>query len=75
MLVSLGTYVLAFASSDTKQFDNYEDWEKVIIASGPVVILANEYVGFINDMIVSNEPLGGVVAFLITLSAWGVAVQ
>lgn len=75
MLVSLGVLVVAFASSETKEFRNYEDWEKALIAAGPLLIVSHQYVDYVNDLIVNNEPTAGVLAFLIAVAAWGVAVR
>jgi hypothetical protein len=75
MLISLGTYAIAFASSETKSLEYYEDWEKVLIAAGPALIVGQQYVGFIGDMIANNGTAGGVVAFVIALVSWGVAVR
>lgn len=75
MFAAIGSYALAFASSETKSFDAYEDWEKVAIAAGPVVILGNEYVQFVSDFINTTSSVGPIVAFLVTVVAWGVAVR
>jgi len=73
--VSLGSYAIAFASSETKQFESYEDWEKVAIAAGPAIIVAYQYMPTIADVINTTSNLGPIVAFLATVVAWGVAVR
>ncbi|WP_420181836.1 hypothetical protein ACNO8S_09585 [Haloarcula sp. KBTZ06] len=76
LLISLGAFAAAFASSETKQFEYYEDWEKIAIALGPAVILGNEYLPTVNDFLTSlGDPLGMQLAFLATVVSWGVAVQ
>ena len=75
MFVSLGTYAVAFASSETKSLEYYENWEKGVIAAGPILIVGQQYIGFISDMIANNGMAGGVVAFVIALASWGVAVR
>jgi len=76
LMVSLGAFAAAFASSETKEFQYYEDWEKVAIAAGPGVILGQQYVTEVNDFLVSlGDPLGMQLAFLTTVVSWGVAVQ
>ncbi|WP_255151334.1 hypothetical protein [Halorarius halobius] len=76
LLVSLGAYAAAFASSETKRFENYETWEQALIAAGPAVILGYEYVPELHDIIVSiGDPLGMQLAFLLTVVSWGVAVR
>ena len=73
--VSLGAYAIAFASSETKQFESYERWEQIAIAAGPAVIIGYQYVPQIADIINTNSNLGPIVAFLATVVAWGVAVR
>jgi len=75
MFVSLATLLVAFASSETKQFEAYEDWEKVLIAAGPLLIVSQQYVTEVADIIANNDPTGGIVAFVISVMAWGVAVR
>jgi hypothetical protein len=76
LLISLGAFAAAFASSETKQFEYYEDWEKIAIALGPAVILGNEYLPAVNDFLTSlGDPLGMQLAFFATVVSWGVAVQ
>lgn len=76
LLVSLGAFAAAFASSETKSFEYYEDWEKVAIVAGPAVILGNEFFQPVNDFLISlGDPLGMQLAFIATVVSWGVAVQ
>ena len=73
--ISLAAYAIAFASSETKQFESYEDWEKVAIAAGPAVIVGYQYVPMVSDLINTSSNLGPIVAFFATVVAWGVAVR
>ncbi|PHQ38020.1 hypothetical protein DJ69_13875 [Halorubrum persicum] len=73
--ISLAAYAIAFASSETKQFDSYEQWEQVAIALGPVIIAGYQYVPQLADLINTSSNLGPIVAFLATVVAWGVAVR
>lgn len=76
VLISLGALVIAFMSSDTRDFQRYEMWEQVIIGAGPIVILGYEYVQFVTDFINGlGDPLGMQLAFLVTVLAWFVAIQ
>lgn len=73
---SVGVFAIAFASSETRQFEAYEDWEKVAIGAGPAVILGQQYVPQVNDLLLGfGDPLGHQIAFFITIVSWGVAVQ
>lgn len=76
MLVSLGTYAVAFASSETKQFEHYEGAEQALVAAGPAIIVAYEYfpafVDFLNSI---GDPLGHQLAAVVCIVAWGVTVQ
>ena len=73
--ISLAAYAIAFASSETKQFDSYEQWEQVAIALGPIIIAGYQYVPQLADLINTSSNLGPIVAFLATVVAWGVAVR
>ena len=73
--IALGAYAIAFASSETKQFESYERWEQIAIAAGPLVIIGYQYVPQIADIINTSSNLGPIVAFLATVVAWGVAVR
>jgi hypothetical protein len=73
--VSLGAYVVAFASSETKSFAHYEQWEQVMIAAGPILIAGYQYVPQIADLVNTTSNFGPIAAFLLTVAAWGVAVR
>lgn len=73
--ISIGAYAVAFASSETKQFDSYEDWEKVAIVLGPLIIVGYQYVDQVASIINTTSNLGPILAFLATVVAWGVAVR
>ena len=73
--ISLAAYAIAFASSETKQFESYEQWEQVAIALGPIIIAGYQYVPQLADLINTSSNLGPIVAFLATVVAWGVAVR
>lgn len=76
VLASMGTYVAAFASSETKRFEAYEDWEKIAIALGPAVILGQQYVSEIDSLLLDlGDPLGYQIAFFVSVVSWAVAVR
>lgn len=75
MIGSLVIYAAAFMSSETRSFDHYTQGEKILIGASPVLIVGNEYVGFINDAVMASEPWGQVVAFLIAMAGIAVATQ
>ncbi|MFC7077895.1 hypothetical protein [Haloarcula halophila] len=76
LLVSLGAFAVAFASSETKSFEYYRSWEQVAIFAGPAVILMYEFFpGFGNLLAQLGDPLGMQIAFLATIISWSVAVQ
>lgn len=76
VFASIGTYAVAFASSETKALDHYEDWEKAAIAAGPVVIVGQNYITAIDDLLIGfGDPLGYQIAFVLTIVSWGVAVR
>jgi len=71
-------YAAAFMSSETKQFEHYEQWEQVSLALVPATTLGYQYVSeittFINDL-GGTSPLGAQLAFAVTLFGWFVAVR
>jgi hypothetical protein len=75
MLASLGVLVVAFASSQTKRFEDYADWEKVAIASAPAAIIAQQHVTEVTDFVANNAPGAEVAMFALTIVGWGVAVR
>lgn len=73
---SMGALLIAFMSSQTKRFENYEQWEQVAIAAGPIVILGEQYVTEVHDFLIGlGDPLGMQIAFVVTLVSWAVAVR
>lgn len=75
LIAGLITYVVAFASSATKRFENYELWEEALIAAGVGGLVANEYVVEVSDWVANSDPLGGFVLFMLFLAGWTVSVQ
>lgn len=70
--VSLGVLVLAFASSDTKDWRFCDTWKQAIVAVAVLLMVSGEYVTAIVDLIANNQPLGGILAFAISMAAWAV---
>ena len=75
MLVSLGVLVLAFASSETKDWRYYDAWEQVTVGLAVVVMVGQEYITEISEFIASNDPVTGVAAFVLSMAAWGVLAR
>ena len=76
MYVSLAVFAVAFMSSETKQFENYEQPEQALIIATPALALAWEHITEVRDVFMAlGDPLGEVVAFAITLIGWTVAVR
>ena len=73
--VSLGAYLLAFASSETRSFDHYERPEQAIIFAGPALMLASQHWTWLVDTMAANSPHFAIVAFLISFASYGVLVQ
>lgn len=75
MLVSLGAYIVAFASSETKEWRNYTSAERVLIAAGILIVFGQQQITAISSMMAAHQPASGIVAYLITMLGWGVAVR
>ena len=74
VIVSLAVFAVAFMSSETRSFDRYETWEMIAIGAAPVLIVGYEYVNTINNAIAGNQTMQ-ILAFLVTVVGWGVAVR
>lgn len=73
--ISLGSYAIAFASSETRELQNYRTWEKVLIGAGPPVVIAHQYWTPFADAIANAGTLGQVIAALLVMVSWGVVVR
>ena len=76
VIASMTAFTVAFASSQTREFDAYETWEKMAIAAGPAVIIGEQYTAEVTNLLTDlGDPLGYQIAFVLTVIAWGVAVR
>jgi len=75
LIVSLVIYVLAFASSETKSLEYYENWEMALISSGPGIMLAYQYIPLVQDQFAANSPTLSIIGFVFSLVSWGVMVR
>jgi hypothetical protein len=69
VLVTVLAMAGAFASSETREFEMYEGWEKALVGVAAVVIVGNEYVTEISDIIMGDDWLQ-MAAFVVGLAAW-----
>lgn len=72
VFVSMGALTVAFASSETRSFASYDTWEQALIAAGPLLIIGHQYVPEVTDLIAQQGDIGGMIAFAISLTSWGV---
>jgi len=72
MLVSLMSILVAFASSETREFTEYEAWEQVSIISGPVIIMAHFTLPTVERFVQANSPEAGIIAFGVSAFSWAV---
>lgn len=75
LFVSMGVLILAFASSDTKDWRYYETWEQVTVAVAVVTMVGAEYITTISDFIATNDPVIPIAAFILSLAAWSVLAR
>ncbi|ADB79719.1 VP3 [Haloarcula hispanica pleomorphic virus 1] len=76
VIASMASYLVAFASSETRSFTQYRDAEKVLIAVGPSLVLAEQYTTEVTDLLLKlGDPLGMQIAFVLSVVSWGVAVR
>lgn len=71
MLTGLATMLIAFMSSETKDFARYENVEKALIAAGPIVLVVHEYA--VLGLTWSQTMQIG--AFALAAISWTVAVR
>jgi peptidoglycan/LPS O-acetylase OafA/YrhL len=75
LLISLGVLVVAFASSDTKDWRRYDTYEQATVGVAVVLMVGAEYVTQISDLLANNSPVAGVIAFVVSMVAWGVLAR
>jgi hypothetical protein len=75
LIASLAIFAVAFMSSETRDFDHYEDWEKVLIGVPPVLMLAHQYTNFVADAMANYDPWLAVLLWIASLVGWSVAVR
>lgn len=75
MFVGFGALVVAFASSDTKDWRFYDTWEQGLVAVAVVLMISGEYVAEVATILSNNQPVAGIIAFAISMAAWGVLAR
>lgn len=75
LLVGMFAMIVAFASSETNDWRHYESYEQGIVVVATVLMVGSEYVVEISDMIANNSPVAGVIAFAVSVAAWGVLAR
>jgi hypothetical protein len=75
LLISLVALVVAFASSDTTDWRYYETYEQGIVALAVGLMIGQEYLAEVQDLLANNAPVAGIVAFAVTMAAWGVLAR
>lgn len=75
LMASLAIFAIAFMSSETKTFDAYHDWEKVLIAVPPIIMLAHQYTQAVPDFMAQYDPWLALGLWLLSLVGWSVAVR
>ncbi|GAB3681205.1 hypothetical protein GCM10028857_05070 [Salinarchaeum chitinilyticum] len=73
-VISLVALVVAFMSSRTRDYEEYARWEQALIAGGPILILAHQFVPGVAGLIGTADWLSA-TAFLVTFGSWGSAVR
>jgi hypothetical protein len=69
VLVTVLAMAGAFASSETREFDHYESWEKILVGVAAVVIVGTEYTTEVSDIIMGDDWLR-MAAFAVGIAAW-----
>lgn len=75
MFIGMGALVVAFASSDTKDWKHYDTWEQAVVALAVVLMVSGEYISEVATLLSNNQPVAGIVAFALSMAAWGVLAR
>jgi len=75
MIISLVALVVAFASSDTKDWRYYETWEQGVVAAAVFLMIGMEYLTEIQNLVNNNAPVAPLMAFGLAMVAWGVLAR
>lgn len=73
--VSLIVLLVAFMSSKTRRFEDYADWEKVLIGLVVVLSIATGRFEMVDSIIFYADPWTPIVAFLVSIAGYGTAVR
>lgn len=76
LLGSLVVYLIAFMSSETNDFETYDQMEQAVIAAGPLSMIGWEYVPMFHDAVASlGDPLAQQALFALSIASWAYAVR
>ena len=75
LLVGIVSLLVAFASSESRDFTYLETWEQAAVAVTVAVMVGMEYTTEVADIMANNQPASGIVAFLVGMVAWGILAQ
>lgn len=76
MLISLVALAVAFASSKTNRFENYDRVSQVIIAAGPATIVGWQHVQAVQDAYYAiGDPVGAQVALAVVAISWATMLR
>ena len=73
--ISAVSYLVAFMSSETRQWQNYAKGEQILIFLSGAVIVGQQFVPVVSNTISSAGIAGGIFAWLLSLIGWGVAIR
>jgi hypothetical protein len=75
LVVSLGSLLVAFASSNTRDWEHLENAEQATVAVALLIMLTHQYTPTVETAIANNQPWAGFVAFMSGMIAWGVLAR
>lgn len=74
--IALGTFAVAFASSETNRFEAYEQWEQALIVASPAITLLWQYTDVLQGMLDGlGTPWMSVIPAVVVTGGWIVAVR
>lgn len=75
LVVSLASLLVAFASSNTRNWEHLENAEKSLVAVALLIMTTHQYVPTVELAISNNQPWAGFIAFMSGMIAWGVLAR
>jgi hypothetical protein len=75
IIISLAALVVAFASSDSRDWRYLDGWEQALVGFTIVFMLAHQYSPDVQAQFAQHQPITGSIVFLAGMVSWGVLAR